>query len=114
MWPPEGPALPSRCPAHPEALLMERTLLGRMGCLPCRTDPWNLDPLPELEPIDVDGGETRCPGCKAAVWVQPTRYGARVVNPDHSRHEHQRGAPATQEPAAPPPVARPIWEVFRE
>ncbi len=47
----------SSCPLHPHALLAERTMHGRLGCVGCLTDPFSLD-ASEIE--ETDGGRA-CP-----------------------------------------------------
>ena len=82
------------------------TLHGRQGCVACRWHPRNLDELlvPILEPLDVDGGETLCPRCRAAVFVRPMASGGcLVVNPDGTQHRHRAVA-------SPAPAARPAGQ----
>jgi hypothetical protein len=76
----------SLCLFHPDALPGERTLLGRMGCAGCLADPGNLDARGGLDPLDVDGGEARCPQCRTTVRLRATPQAVLVCNPSGPIH----------------------------
>lgn len=78
------------CPLHPDALPFEITMNGRLGCAPCLADPWNLDPVPEFDGIEVDDGETRCPHCQTVVHLEPTAHGAWLAHDGAGVHRHPR------------------------
>ncbi len=86
------------CPLHPQALPFERTMNGRLGCVPCLTDPFNLDADDRApDGVDVDGGETRCPVCSAVVMVRPNPVGDMAVYEESGLLHTHRFVPFGQE-----------------
>lgn len=90
----EEAALPepiNSCRLHPDALLWQRTWNGRQGCVGCLTDPGNLDAHDADPGVDVDAGETRCPGCRVSVVIRETQSGVWLAyDPDGHAHRHRQ------------------------
>ncbi len=101
------------CLYHTDLLPMDCTLVGRTGCVGCLLSRRNLDGLPAVDPIDVDGGESRCPTCQTVVQLAQTAWGALIAcNPDGTAHRHATtysiplGQEARERRRAPKPEVR--------
>jgi hypothetical protein len=105
------------CLFHTDLLPMDCTLVGRTGCVGCLLSRRNLDPTPALEPIDCDGGETRCPACQDVVQVRLGASGVllgRSADGRVHRHPVDYAIPVGQEARdhrrAKPLEQIPAWE----